>query len=75
MSNFRFFYIFWDILDERKSNLGQECEKGGFHPSGAKMKELSLIYLDSIIDSKMRVLAQTTTFLPRLWFTNTIDEN
>ena len=23
-----FFYIFWDILDKRKSNLGQECVKG-----------------------------------------------
>ena len=26
-------------------------------------------------DSKMRVLAQTTTFLPLLWYTNAVDEN
>ena len=25
--NYRCFDIFWDILDERKSNLGQECVK------------------------------------------------
>ena len=24
-----FFYIFWDILDKRKGNLGQECVKRG----------------------------------------------
>ena len=26
-------------------------------------------------DSKMRVLAQTTTFLPLLWYANAVDEN
>ena len=25
--NYRFFDIFWDILDKRKSNLGHECVK------------------------------------------------
>ena len=27
--NYRFFDIFWDILDKRKGNLGQECVKDG----------------------------------------------
>ena len=27
--NYRFFYIFWDILNERKGNLSQECVKVG----------------------------------------------
>ena len=26
--NYRFLYIFWDILDKMKDNLGQECVKG-----------------------------------------------
>ena len=33
------------------------------------------IKLRFIRDSKMQVLAQTTTFLPRLWCTNAVDEN
>ena len=27
--NYRFFEIFWDILNKMKYNLGQECVKGG----------------------------------------------
>ena len=27
--NYRFFDIFWDILNKMKNNLGQECVKGG----------------------------------------------
>ena len=27
--NYRFFDIFWDILNKMKDNLGQECVKGG----------------------------------------------
>ena len=27
--NYRLFEIFWDILNEMKDNLGQECVKGG----------------------------------------------
>ena len=27
IQNYRLFYIFWDILDKRKSNLGQGCVK------------------------------------------------
>ena len=27
--NYRLFDIFWDILDKRKGNLGQECVEGG----------------------------------------------
>ena len=27
--NYRFFDIFWDILDRRKGNFGQECRKRG----------------------------------------------
>ena len=30
---------------------------------------------DNLRDSKMWVLAQTTTFLPLLWHTNAVDEN
>ena len=35
-----FFDIFWDILDKRKSNLGQECVKIGFYPSRTKLEPL-----------------------------------
>ena len=38
--NYRFFYIFLDILDEIKSNLGQEYVKGGFYLSKAKLEQL-----------------------------------
>ena len=27
--NYKFFDIFWDILNKMKDNLGQECVKGG----------------------------------------------
>ena len=32
--------IFWDILDERKGNLGQECVKRGCYLSREKLEQL-----------------------------------
>ena len=46
--NYRFFDIFWDILNKMNNNLGQECIKGGFYPSRAKLKQLSLISLEEM---------------------------
>ena len=44
--NYRFFDIFWDILNKMKDNLGQKCVKGGFYPSKAKLEQLPLISLE-----------------------------
>ena len=41
-----FFYIFWDILNKMKDNLGQKYVKGGFYPSRAKLEQLPLISLE-----------------------------
>ena len=30
--------IFWDILDKKKGNLGQQCVKKSFYPSRASLK-------------------------------------
>ena len=38
--NYRVFDIFWDILNKRKDNLVQECVKGIFYPSRAKLEQL-----------------------------------
>ena len=46
MSKLKVFDIFWDILNKMKGNLGQECVKGGFYPSRAKLKEFPLISLE-----------------------------
>ena len=47
MSNYRvFLHIFWDILDKMQNNLGQECVKGGIHPSRANFEEMPLIFLE-----------------------------
>ena len=46
MSNYRFFDIFWDILNKIKDNLGQECVEGDFYPSSAKLEQLPLISLE-----------------------------
>ena len=43
--NYRFFDIFWDILDKRKGNLDQERVRRGLHPSRAELKQLPLISL------------------------------
>ena len=37
--------IFWNILNKIKDNLSQECVKGGFYPSRAKLEQLPLISL------------------------------
>ena len=44
--NYRFFDIFWDILDRLKDSLGQECVKGSFYPSREKLEQLPLISLE-----------------------------
>ena len=41
------FYIFWDILNKRKGNLGEECVKRGFYPFRAKLEQLPLISLEN----------------------------
>ena len=41
-----FFDIFWDILNQMKDNLGQECVKRGFYPTMANLDQLSLISLE-----------------------------
>ena len=45
---YRFFEIFWDILNKTKDNLGQECVKGGFYSSRAKLEQLPLISLEKM---------------------------
>ena len=59
IQNYRGFDIFWNILDKRKDNLGQECIKGGFYHSRAKLKQLPLISLE-----KWQFSCFGPTFLP-----------
>ena len=42
--NYKFFYIFWNILNKMhmKDNFDQECEKGGSYPFRTKLEQLSL---------------------------------
>ena len=40
--NYRVFYIFWDILDKMKNNLGQECVKEGPLSFQGKIGTISL---------------------------------
>ena len=42
LKNYRFFDIFWDILDKMKDNLCQECVKEFFYPFRAKMGQLPM---------------------------------
>ena len=55
--NYRFFDIFWDILDERKINLGQECVKYGLITFQGK---IGIITPD--FPGKMRVFIFDPTF-------------
>ena len=54
--NYRFFDIFWDILDKRNSNLGQECAKTG---------KIEIIAPD--FPGKITVLFPVLTLLPKIW--------
>ena len=40
--NYRFFDIFWDILNKMKDNLGQECVKGGLLSFQGKYETIAL---------------------------------
>ena len=44
--NYRFFDIFWNILNKMKDNLGQECVKGKL--ARAKLKQFPLISLEKL---------------------------
>ena len=39
--NYRFFDIFWDILNKMKDNLGQECVKEGLLSFNGKIGTIS----------------------------------
>ena len=39
--NYRFFDIFWNILNKLKDNLRQECVEGGFYPSKEKLEKIA----------------------------------
>ena len=41
--DYRFFDIFWNILNKMKDNLSQEYVKGGFYLPSANLKQLPLI--------------------------------
>ena len=46
MPDYRFFDIFWNILNKMKDNLGQERVKGGSYLFRAKLKQFLLISLE-----------------------------
>ena len=64
--NYRFFDIFWDILDKRKSNLGQECVEGELLTFQDKIGTIApdfpgKIRIFSVLDLLFHL------FLPNIW--------
>ena len=67
--NYRFFDIFWDILNKMKDNLGQECVKGGLLSFQGKIETIILDF-----PGKATVFPVLTLLfhlsLPKIWFSH-----
>ena len=66
---YRFFDIFWDILNKRKDNLGQKCLKGGLLSFQGKLETIVPDFA-----GKMTVFSSFgptfPLFLPKIWLSH-----
>ena len=64
-----FFYIFWDILNKMKDNLGQECVKGGLLSFQGKIGTIAPDFPGKITVFPVLTLLFRLS-LPKIWLSH-----